>query len=318
MKLGLVINPGSERNKRGLAQFDAAAGQGDILAVYLEDVAELPGILAEFARKEVGAIVVAAGDGTVQATLTQLFTTRPFETPPPLGILPRGMTNLDAGDVGGLRGTPAQALGRLLGLLREGGLESHLETRHVLRLDNLADDHPPQWGMFLGVAGMVRGTRFCLDKVHGSGLKHQWATTATLIGLLAGRLFGKNPEVFEGREVSIGLDNAPPDIRRRTLVIATTLDRLILGSRPFWNLGSGPVRYSSIADPPRGLLRHACRVLYGGDQRKLPPETYESRSCHRLEIGTDEEVVLDGQFYPVTPGKPLVVTAEDKLRFVRA
>lgn len=317
MKLGLVSNPGSERNKRGLQELDAAAaGCRDLLHVHIEDVADLRAVLTDFARREVGAIVVAGGDGTVQATLTALLERPVYETQPLMAVLPRGMTNLIAGDVG-LRGRPARALARLQEVLRgEGGPEAAIRTRAILRLDNLRDQ-PPQWGMYLGVAGVVRAARFCMDRLHSRGVKHQSAVAATLIGLLLARLVGhRNEAAFGSSEVSIGIDNAPSQTRRRLLAIVTTLDKLILGSRPFWNLDGGEIRYTSIGDPAPGLVCKARRVLYGGNERRLPAETYESRSCHRLEIGTEEEIALDGQFLDVRPDSPFVVTAPKSLRFV--
>ena len=316
MKLGLISNPGSERNKRGLAAVDEAVeGASDVLHVHLENVAALPAVLSDFARREVAVLGIASGDGTVQAALTTLFEDRPFETPPPLALLPRGMTNLIAGDVG-LPARPARALGRLLRCLREGDLERHLEARSILRVDNLAEA-PPQGGMYFGAAGMARVTHYCYDRVHSRGVKHQWATAATLFGLLLSQLFGRGPEeVFRGSELAVGFDNAAADTRRRVFVLVTTLHRLILGTRPFWNLGQGPLRYSAIADPAQGLLRHAYALLYGGGERRLPPETYESRSCHRLELGTDEEIILDGQFFMPRPGEPLILTAPETARFV--
>ncbi len=316
MKLGLVTNPGSERNKQGLAAVDAAvAGANDVLHVHLDSVADLPAVLSDFARREVGVLAIASGDGTVQAALTTLFEARPFQTPPPLAVLPRGMTNLIAGDVG-LPARPARALGKLLRCLRDGDLERHLKPRSILRVENLAEV-PPQWGMYLGAVGMARVTHFCFDQVHSRGVKHQWATAATLFGLLMGHLLGRGTgDVFRGSEVTVGLDNAPAETRRRIFVLVTTLHRLILGTRPFWNLGQGPLRYSAIADPAQGLLRHALTLLYGGPERRLPPETYESRSGHRLELGTDEEIVLDGQFYLPRPGEPLILTAPETARFV--
>ena len=315
MKLGLVTNPGSERNKRGIKAIDdAVAGAADVLHVHLEDVADLPAVLADFARREVSVLAIASGDGTVQAALTTLFEDRPFQTPPPLALLPRGMTNLIAGDVG-LPARPGRALRKLLRSLRDGDLERHLETRSILRVDNLADA-PPQWGMYLGAAGMARVTHFCFDQVHSRGVKHQWATAATLFGLLLGYLLGRGTgDVFRSAEISVGLDNTPAETRPRIFVLVTTLHRLILGTRPFWNLGQGPLRYSSIADPAEGLLRHVVTLLYGGAERRLP-ESYESRSGHRLELGTDEEIVLDGQFYTPRPGEPLILTAPETARFV--
>ena len=62
----------------------------------------------------------------------------------------------------------------------------------------------------------------------------------------------------------------------RGLVLATTLDRLMLWSRPFWNYDGQPIRYTGIAYPPEHLVRSAPKVLYGWRRPNLPPEICRS------------------------------------------
>src|SRR3546814_6271333 len=76
--------------------------------------------------------------------------------------------------------------------------------------------------------------------------------------------------IFYGDRVGMTFDDGRTETLEALLVLATTLERLVLGSRPFWGGGGGHLRFTAVAYPPQGLLRHARRVLYGGEDRALP------------------------------------------------
>ena len=108
-----------------------------------------------------------------------------------------------------------------------------------------------------------------------------------------------------------------PSIRcRRLLVLATTLDRLVLGSQPFWNTHGRPVRFTSIAYDAPGIIRNARRILYGGHERNLPIG-FDSIGAERIELTLDGPFTIDGQFFEPAPDRPLVLTAAASVRFVQ-
>jgi diacylglycerol kinase (ATP) len=316
VKVGLLSNPSSERNRRGLDDLDAAgAGRPDVLHERLREGREIAEILRGFARREVGLLVVSGGDGTVQRVLTALLEERPFERVPPIAILPRGMANMTAGDVG-LRGRTAGALRRLLDCAGAGDLERHLVERRVLRVEN-ARDVPPQRGMCFGAAGICDVIRWVCDRIHPLGLKGEWAHGSALAVLLLRLLLGRLPEgVLQGQELSVALDGGPVVRSRHLLVLATTLERLVLGSWPFWNEGHGPIRYTSIAHPPAGLVWRAKRLLYGPDRSRLP-DGYFSRGVSRIELVPESPFVIDGEIFEAAADRPVVLTAADRIRLVR-
>jgi diacylglycerol kinase (ATP) len=316
VKIGLLSNPGSERNRRGLGDVHAAgAGRPDVLHEHLGEAREIVEILRDFARQEVGLLVVNGGDGTVQKVLTALFEERPFESVPPIAILPRGMANMTAGDVG-LRGRTAGALRRLLDCAGTGDLERHLVVRHVLRVEN-AQSAPPQRGMCFGAAGMCDVIGWVGDRIHPLGLKGEWAHAAALAALLLRLLLGRLPDgVLQGHELSVALDGGPAVRSRHFLALATTLERLVLGSQPFWNQGDRPIRYTSIAHPPVGLARRAKRVLYGPNRSRLP-DGYFSRGVSRIELVLESPFMIDGEMFQPAADRPVVLTAADRIRLVR-
>ena len=119
-RIGVITNPGSHRNKKGLdALRRSVAGQPDLQHVILGNVSEIPDILRDFANREVDLLAVVGGDGTVQATLTSLYTNRQFEHVPTLAVLPGGRTNMIAADAG-VRTRRGQGMGGLLDLVRNG------------------------------------------------------------------------------------------------------------------------------------------------------------------------------------------------------
>jgi diacylglycerol kinase (ATP) len=316
VKVGLLSNPRSERNRRGLDDVDAAgAGRPDLLHEPLGESREIAEVLRDFARREVGLLVVNGGDGTVQKVLTALLEERPFESVPPVAILPRGMANMTAGDVG-LRGRTAGALRRLLERAGTAGLERHLVARRVLRVEN-AQGAPPQRGMCFGAAGMCDVIGWVGDRIHSLGLKGEWAHGTALGVLLLRLLLGRLPDgVLQGHDLSVALDDGPAVRSRHFLVLATTLERLVLRSRPFWNVGDRPIRYTSIAHPPFGLVRRARKLLYGPDQSRLP-DGYFSRGVSRLELMLESRFTIDGEMFEPAADRPVVLTAADWIRLVR-
>ncbi|MBL8660772.1 MAG: hypothetical protein JNM75_13575 [Rhodospirillales bacterium] len=316
-RIGLISNVCSERNKRGMADLDRAVSA--LPGIRHERICAVDGladILASFAADGVEAIAVNSGDGTIQALLSVLLEQRPFAEAPPVCILAGGMTNMTGADVAP-RGSRATVLRRLVELVAAGAVRDQLVHRHILRLDNIAG-WSPQRAMFFGAAGIVEAIRLCKAEVHSRGLSSEWANGATLARMLGGWLVaGERSRRDLGLDMAIALDNEAPVEGRRLLVLATTLDRLVLGSRPFWNAQTGPLRYTAIAYPPRRLLLNAPRVLFGRSRRRFADPSYASRGVSRLTLAMDGQFTLDGQFFTAERHKPLIMTADERVSFVK-
>ena len=120
-----------------------------------------------------------------------------------------------------------------------------------------------------------------------------------------------------GQTIHVGLDNAAESPHELLLVLATTLDKLVMGSRPFWHQRGEPLRYTAISYPPERLLRSARRVLYGGNQRDLPAPCYTSLGAHSLRLRFEGRFTLDGQMFDAPKDEPLLLSAQDRVDFVR-
>ena len=317
MRIGLLSNVRSERNRNSVATLAPVIDRApEILHRVFRPEEGFGPPLRAMAEAGAELVVVNSGDGSVHGVLTELLANRPFADVPRVAILPRGMANMTAADCG-LLGADARTLERLVGAARAGRIDDHLAPRHVLKVD-YAEGRTPARGMFLGAAGIVDVIRHVTGKLHSKGIKGEWSHAAAILGLLGGTLFkGFEALGLRPHTVGIGIDSGPVQDERLLILIATTLERLVLRSRPFWGVGEKPIRHTRISHPPKRLIRKSARILYGPDDRRLPEDDYRSGGATRLELRLDAPFTIDGEFFTPDRDRPVVVTADETVRFVR-
>jgi diacylglycerol kinase (ATP) len=313
IKVGVLSNPSSRRNRRDPTAVERVlADLPEVVHRLTEDLSPDPA-LEDLARQGVGLLVINGGDGTVQRVMTSLLERRPFRQLPLLALLRRGTANTTARNLG-LEGRPAAALRRLATLAGGGDVVGRIQRCPVIRVENLANT-PPQRAMFFGAAGVCDAIDFCDREIYARGIVGNVGMGLALLGLLAR---GRAREIVKAHDIGLALDGGPEHRSRVLLLIATTLERMILGSRPFWNHGGKAIRITSIGDPAAQLLRSTPKVLYGWRRHSLP-EGYVSGGADRIEIdlGRDRRLTLDGEWFEAAAEGPLVLSAADQLEFVR-
>ncbi|MCB1969830.1 MAG: hypothetical protein KDG54_05410 [Geminicoccaceae bacterium] len=315
--IGLVSNPRSERNKKTLERMRRRIdAEPSIIHRQLAPDRPLDDILAEFADAGIDILVCNSGDGMVQAAMTSLLEKPIFVQPPVMAIWPRGMANMTAADCG-LRSPRWSSMERLMAAAESNRLKEILVKRHVLRVD-YRDDLPVQRGMFMGGLGIYDAIKICTGSVHTHGFKGEWSHAVTLAGLLIGSLF-RGLEAFgiDGHDIRLRVDQGERLDERLLLLLCTTLDQLVLRSRPFWQSEGGPVRFTRISYPPLGLVRNSWRVLYGGEPRRLPETHYRSLGARSVELWLDEPFTIDGEFFEPLRTRPVRITAFETLDLLR-
>jgi hypothetical protein len=58
-------------------------------------------------------------------------------------------------------------------------------------------------------------------------------------------------------------------------------------------------------------------VLYGWRRRSLSPEGYDSRGAGRIAVRLDAPFTVDGETFEPSPDRPVLITAPERVRFVR-
>lgn len=314
LRAALLHNPRSGRNRAGpgLLQrvwadapglgFHAARTPGEVGAV-------LSGLLA----RGLELLVVSGGDGTVKNVLTALLPRTGGATPPLLALLPSGTANMIAGDVG-LPGPRAGALRRLQAWAADPGRPPALVHRPVLRVQ-AGSGSEPACGMFFGAGAIHHATRYCLSRLHPRGIRGRLAPALTLVRYLAAAAAGWTPPA---QPLAISVDGGPAETAERLLLLATTLDHLLWGLRPFWGAGAAPLRLTTVAARPRSLLRALPGLLRGRPGRFGAGDGYASRNAGEVRLWFDGGGTLDGEVLEADRRRgPVVLTAAGPVAFVR-
>ncbi len=318
LRVGCLNNPLSGGNRRRLGPvrrvLDAHA---QVRRRDVETPADVVAALQDFARHGIDVIAINGGDGTVQAVLTAIVGDRIFESPPLLAVLAAGTTSMIAGDVG-VRGRRAEGLRRLLDWARSPDASARLVERSVLRLEH-SPGARPLFGMFFGTAGIEQGIRFCLDRVHTKGVRGELgaglALAALLLGLARGRCAAVRPV-----PITAAVDGENPQRRDHLVFMITTLERLVVGLRPFWGQGPGALRYTAVLGRPHRLLAALPRLLRGRAGGQVTADNgYVSRNVDEARLWLDGAgYTLDGEMFTGEPGRgPIVLREGGRATFVR-
>lgn len=315
IRLGVVSNPRSGRNRRrGLGVAADAARRADAAHFVLDSMKDLPATVAEFARQGVGVIVIDGGDGTVRATIAAALAEPGFGAAPRFAVLGSGTTNMIAGDVG-MIGAPGVAFARLAARAGSGDLAGHIVERRLLAVET---GERSELGFFLGAGAIVWGTRFTRRHIERGRLANSLGS-ALGVAATVGRLLlgGAGGPLAVGTPMTIGYDDAQPLAGARLLLVVSTLDRLLLGLRPFWGTGPGALRALDIAAPPRRFARALPALARGRPRPWMAAAGYRSLNADRITLEIDDDVLIDGEWCRTLPGRPLVLRAGATVGFVR-
>lgn len=320
----MISNPNSQYNRQdNLSSVNAVVtDQPNVRHEVLRDFSALDDIVERLIRDDVRVIAVNGGDGTVQAVLTALARRDGAEPGPKLAVLQGGMTNVIAKDVG-FSGKPAKALARLIeGLAGDACAEGKLTedlTRPLIGLIT-SDKKKPVYGMFFGAAGFYQAVLLAQENVRPKGFAGNLASATSLVLILTRLLLGKagpDDPLYRGEAMAFDLDGVAVKENPYLLLIATTLDRLMLGLMPFWGHGEQTIRYTSVAFPPKRLASALLPVLRGKPRVWMEEKGYQSGRVADMIIDIKSPVVLDGEIFHPEPDCPIRLTGDRQATFIR-
>jgi len=317
MRLGVLSNPFSGGNRRGLAPVRQILARYP--GTYHREVKTSPDVasaLATFAQREVEIVGINGGDGTIQAVLTALFHRRPFEQPPLLAIVRSGTDSAIARDVG-LTGARDQAVQKLSRWAGTGDGQGVILRRHVLRIQ-APPKAEPMYGMSFGAAAIYRGILFCRRRVHTLGFHGDVAPGLTILRVLLALASGKG-DLVTPVPMTISLDRTPPLRLDCLAVVISTLERLSAGLRPYWGKERGPLHFTAVSARPRKMLLALPSLLRGRQGRHGTPENgYYSHNVREARLAFEGGFTLDGELFQSDPRcGPVVIQDGGQASFLR-
>jgi hypothetical protein len=317
-RVALLSNPRSTGNIAQLSRIRSyCADHPDLFHYEVEHVDQIGDALRSIARVRPKVLVINGGDGTVQATLTEIHNGGHFgDVPPPIAVLPSGKTNLIALDLGA-HGDPISALERLVALA-QGDLAEHLVARELIALRKDGSERPVI-GMFLGGAGLADTMLYCRDKIYPLGLPNGVSHVITAIAVLARLTLGVKASFLPPRaaslQVSTGRDGSLTG--RFSLLAVTTLDKLLLNGQLQMASGGGRLKLLAVEERPASVIRTVVAILLGKLGRK-PLDGVHLEGADEISIeGERSNVILDGEMFSAETGKPIRLRPAHPLSFVR-
>jgi diacylglycerol kinase family enzyme len=315
-RTGLVRNPMSRRNRTGRGHaWWRDLGDPDLLRAEPFGFDELVHTLKEFARQEVGLLVIDGGDGTVREVLSAL----PLaygDSPPALAVLASGTTNLIAADVGAGRADPATIT--MLGQIARSGFRSaSLQRRSAIQVSWPDGSRAPICGMFVGAGAFTRATDVSHRLVREKGVEDGAGVAVTLLSVMAQTLAGAERERWlQGETMGLATNDGETSEHARFLMLATTLNKLVLGIWPFWGEGDGELRYLDVKGSPRRLASALPAVLRGRPRKWMQAEGYNSGRAATLDLTLTGPFVVDGEQFETGPGGRVRLSTGQSLDFI--
>jgi hypothetical protein len=294
-RIGIVLNPASGYVKRHLKRMRTLIAQ-IARAVVIEAVSDeqISDAVDSLQLGPADLLVVIGGDGTLQAILTAMLRREPSASPYLLAV-PAGTTNMSAADLGA-RSNPAVALQALNAWLSGEKSAPAICPRPVLQVSD-ASTALPRFGMFFGAGAIISGVRYFHSSVRPRGVRGALGPSLAFIRMLM--------SLFKGGEHSL-LPATPARLHLKPhavhapwlLILVTTLDKLLLGSTPYWGRENAPMHFTAIAHRAPRLLRSLWFLLRGKSSKNMQnDQAYHSHNLDSTVIEGLTEYLLDGEIF---------------------
>lgn len=317
-RIALLSNPKSHRNLAQLSRIrEYCADHPDVFHYEVEHAHQIGEAMKVIARIQPKVLAINGGDGTVQATLTELCNGRHFgDAPPPVAVLPGGKTNLIAIDLGA-RGDPVETLERLIELARSD-LKPYTVARELIALRSWGREDHPVIGMFLGGAALAETMIYCREKIYPLGLPNGLAHVLAAIAGIA-KLILKAKASFlpsDSSSVSVSMSRKGQLTGRFSLLMVTTLERLLL-SMELGERRQGALKLLAVEERP-GSLFAAFAASIAGKLGRSRVKGVHFEDADEITIESENShVILDGETFHAEPGRPINLRSAQPLSFVK-
>jgi diacylglycerol kinase (ATP) len=311
-RIGIILNPKGGHVRRHLIQLRQLAKQVPDATVI---EASSPDTIAEavnaFELAAEDLLVVIGGDGSVQATLTAMLRLEQQENPRVL-IVAAGTTNMSAADLG-VRLKPAAALQALHDWVSGKIPAPATRPRAVLQVTD-SSLMPAQYGLFFGAGAIISGVRYFHGSVRPKGIRGALGPSLAFMRMLLSILSNREHRLLPATTATLHLKKDPVRLEW-LLVLATTLDTLLMGSTPYWGTEKAPMHFTAIAHRAPRLLVALFFLLRGKSNAMMRNnQGYRSHNLTHSTIEDLTEYLLDGEIF-ATQG-PLHLSATAAVRFI--
>jgi diacylglycerol kinase family enzyme len=269
--------------------------------------------VSSFIDSGVDLLIIAGGDGTVQAVLNYLFAEHPLVNWPILAVLPVGTTNMTALDMVNYN-SPIDATQELSKYISTRTLPSLLR-RHILCIEQTGS--AKVYGMFFGVGIIARAVIFSRSRIKQLGITGEIYSILIMFGYLVGFILGcRRGSWAPAQTTSIKVDKKICN-GAQLYMFASALDRLLFNMHPYWGQEQEPLHVTFVEQRRKRTLRSIIPLILGRGTELKEYDGYHSHNSSVFEMALDDDYIVDGESYRATSQNgPLTISAAGPVTFL--
>ena len=305
---GILCNPASGRLKGRLHEIKRSLNTIPDSS-YCEAVSstEINQSIRRFADSRINLFIIVGGDGTVHTSFTHLFHIWKGKLPV-VAVIPGGTTNMTALDLG-MKRSPIESIS-LLGSAIADPEPTKYTLRRVLRIEQ--GEILKLFGMFFGCGLIPHGVKFFHNNIRGLGVTNEFAGGFVMIKYLPGFLF--RPGNLPATHLTLLMEGRTVERHDCLAAFATTLDRLLLGVRPYRNLKTDSLFFTAINNNMKSVWSSVISLLAGNGGGS---GDIQAGSMDRLEFLFDGDFIVDGEMYHARrQDGPVSITRTEPITFL--
>ena len=282
-----IVNPLSARVVKKGSVLVPLSEETGISCFALDPFEALPAAVTQAAKDKVNHVIIEGGDGTVQGVISAfLRQADTFETFPAFSIVPGGMTNQIAKNLG-LKSAKINVI--------KSALKGPLSPTEIPLLNIMDSEGPSYSGFVFSTGAIPQITRYTTNELHRKGIG---GSAAVVGGILKG-IKGDDEALMQTTLLELdGLHKGP-----HLGTVVTTLPSLMMGLDPFWGDGDAPLRVTWIDGTYRALGRNIMSVWAGSKSKDRSKDGLHSKRVDALSYTYEGDIVLDGEFLSIPSGK---------------
>ena len=313
-KIGLLLNPlsGRIRKRKDVIKHALVEIPGAIIQE-ATNVPEFNATVSHFLHTSVDLLVIAGGDGTVQAVLNHLFTTHPLANWPILAVIPGGTTNMTALDLVKYN-APEDAARQLSKYLLMRTLPSLLR-RHVLCIEQTSS--VKVYGMFFAVGIIARAVIFSRSRIKQMGITGEIYSGLIMLGYVAGLFLGRRKGSWAPAQMTTIKVGGKTYNGTYLFLFASALDRLLFNMRPYWGQEQESFHVTFVEQQRKKPLRSIYSLMSGRGAILKEHNGYHSHNSSVMELSIDDDYIVDGESYrAASQNGPLRISAAGPVTFL--
>lgn len=254
----------------------------------VEDVEQ---VARQFLARGIEVLALNGGDGTNHVTLSTFIDVYGDEPLPKITFLRGGTMNTISNGVG-IKGTPSRLLANLVEKYYTG-IPYETTERDMLKI---ADENGVNYGFIFG-NGLVSNF---LEAYYGTGHPSPSTAAVLLAKTVAGIPFGGQlaKQIVKPFRARLEFEDEVWEERDYTTVLASTIDQIGLGFRPFIRCEESPGAFHLLAftTGAAGVATELPRIRLG---LPIPEEKARSRVSSKVSFTSDEPIVytIDGDMH---------------------